>query len=305
MKNRPIPRTNISVSPICLGTMTFGTPVGEADAVKLIHHSLDKGINFIDTANMYEGYARFIGSPGGVGEIITGKAMKGNRKAYVIATKVGMKVGEAPEDEGTSPAAIKKHLDLSLARLDTDYIDIYYFHRWDTSAPLVEMVAAVAEAIKAGKVLHYGISNYTAEQTAEILRVADENNLPRPVIHQPDMSLLKPELTQDLLPLCAREQIAVAPYRVIASGLLTGKYHRGTPPPADSRKVEKEGWMLEFNDELFDKLEKIDADAKAEGATMMQYALRWMLRQPAVVSNIIGVKRTDQIDDAVEAVANE
>jgi aryl-alcohol dehydrogenase-like predicted oxidoreductase len=305
MKNRPIPRTSISVSPICLGTMTFGTPVGEADAIKLIHHAFDKGVNFIDTANMYEGYARFIGSPGGVGEVITGKAVKGNRKDYVIATKVGMKVGDQPEDEGTSPAAIRKHLDLSLKRLDTDYVDIYYFHRWDTSAPLVDMVAAVAEAIKAGKVLHYGISNYTAEQTAEILKVADANGLPRPVIHQPDISLIHPDLCEDLLPLCAKEQIAVAPYRVLASGLLTGKYQRGAPVPPDSRKVEKEGWMPEFNDALFDKLEAIEDKAKAEGATVMQYALRWMLRQPAVVSNIIGVKRADQIDDAVDATANE
>ncbi len=305
MKNRPIPRTKISVSPICLGTMTFGTPVNEADSIKLIHHAFDKGVNFIDTANMYEGYARFIGSPGGVGEQITGRAIKGNREAYVIATKVGMKVGEAPEDEGTSPAAIKKHLELSLVRLGTDYIDLYYMHKWDTSAPLVDMIAAMAEAIKAGKILHYGISNYTAEQTAEVLKLADANGLPRPVIHQPDMSLLKPALCADLLPLCEKEQIAVAPYRVLASGLLTGKYHRDTPPPPDSRKVEKEGWMLEFNDALFDKLEAIEADAEAAGVTMTQYALQWMLKQPAVVSAIIGVKRADQIDDAVSAFAKE
>src|SRR3990170_4744644 len=113
MEKRQIPGTNIRVSEICLGTMTFGTPVGEAEAVKLVHHAFDRGINFIDTANMYEGYARYVGSAGGAAEKIVGKAIAGRRGDFVVATKVGMKVGDAPEDEGTSPAAIRKHLDMS------------------------------------------------------------------------------------------------------------------------------------------------------------------------------------------------
>jgi len=302
MKYRQIPNTKLNVSPLSLGTMTFGTPVGELAAIRLTHYAFDKGINFIDTANMYEGYTRVIGSSGGVAEEIVGKAIAGRRSDFIVATKVGMKVGGAPEDEFTSAAAIKKHLDLSLKRMGTDYIDIYYLHKPDPVAPLIETLAGLNEAIKAGKILHYGISNYSAEQTAALLKVADENDLPRPVIHQPGMSLLKQDVCADLLPLCAREGIAVAPYQVLQGGLLTGKYRRGHTLPVSSRKSEKDGWVWELTDELFDKLENIERKAKADGLTMTRYALHWTLQQPAVISAIIGVKRTGQIDDAVAAV---
>ena len=302
MKRSRIPKAELEVSAICLGTMTFGAPVGEADAVKLVHYAYDRGINFIDTANMYEGYARFIGSSGGVSEEIVGKAVAGRRDEYIIATKVGMKVGEAPEDEWTSPAAIRKHLDLSLQRMGIDCLDIYYLHKADPHTPLVDTLGALDEVIKAGKVRYFGVSNYAAQQLSDLLQVADANGLPRPVIIQPGMSLLKQDVCVDLLPLCEKEQIAVAPYQVLQGGLLTGKYRGGAEIPADSRKAEKDAWVWELNDELFDKLETIESDAGEAGLTMTQYAIRWALEQPAVVSPIIGVKRASQIDDAVAAV---
>src|SRR6185437_1518028 len=208
-----------------------GTPVGEADAVLLMHQAMDRGVNFIDTANAYEGYTRFVGSPGGITERIVGKALKGRRAGTVIATKMGMKVGTGPEDEYCSPAAIRRQLDLSLQRLGVARIDLYYMHRPDPVTPLPDMVGALAEAIKAGKIRHYAVSNYSAAQLSELLAVADRLGLPRPVAHQPPLGLLKPELTADLLPLCAREKIAVIPYNVLQGGLLTGKYRRGQPPP--------------------------------------------------------------------------
>ena len=302
MKRSRIPKTELEVSAICLGTMTFGTPVGEADAVKLVQHANDRGINFIDTANMYEGYARIIGSSGGVAEQIVGKAVAGRRDDYIIATKVGMNVGEAPEDEWTSPAAIHKHLDLSLQRMGIDCLDIYYLHKADPHTPLVDTLGTLNEVMKAGKVRYFGVSNYDAQQLSDLLQVADANGLPRPVIIQPGMSLLKQDLCVDLLPLCEKEQIAVAPYQVLQGGLLTGKYRRGAEIPADSRKVEMDVWVWELNDELFDKLETIESDASEAGLTMTQYAIRWALEQPAVVSPVIGVKRASQIDDAVAAV---
>jgi aryl-alcohol dehydrogenase-like predicted oxidoreductase len=214
--------------------MTFGTPVAESEAIKLTHWAIDKGINFIDTANMYEGYARYLGSPGGVAEEILGKALADRRDRVVLATKVGMPVGSESEDRGSSPAAIRKQLDLSLKRLATDFVDIYYLHKPDVhNTPPVEIIGALNEAILAGKIRHYGVSNYSAEQLVELLRAADENGLPRPVIHQPPYSLLKPDVEKDLLPLCAKEGIAVACYQVFQGGLLTGKYHRGQEPPAD------------------------------------------------------------------------
>jgi len=303
MEKRTIPNTNLEVSTICLGTMTFGTPVGEADAIRLVHYAAAVGINFIDTANMYEGYTRHPGSAGGVAEKIVGKAVAGRRGDFVIATKVGMKVGEAPEDEGTSPAAIRKHLDLSLGRLGIDCLDLYYLHKPDPDTPLVDTLNALDAAINAGKIRHFGVSNYSAEQLSELLSVADANSLTRPVIIQPGMSYLKQDACGDLLPLCAKEGIAAAPYQVLQGGLLTGKYRRGEGIPAGSRKEEKDGWVWDLNDDLYDKLEAIEKDAGAAGLTMTQYAIRWALEQPAVISPVVGVKRESQVDDTVAAVA--
>jgi aryl-alcohol dehydrogenase-like predicted oxidoreductase len=301
MLNRPIPRTSLTVSPICLGTMTFGTPVGEREALDLIRHALDAGINFIDTANMYEGYDRYVGSSGGVAERIVGKAMSGKRSQFVLATKLGMKVGSEPEDEGTSGKAIRKHLDLSLQRLDTDYIDIYYLHKPDETADLTESLHALDAAIRAGKIRHYGVSNYSTEQLRKILEAADACSLPRPVINQPGFSYLKQDGVADLLSLCQSEQIAVAPYQVLQGGLLTGKYRRGQPIPPGSRKAEKPGWVWDMDDRLFDRLDEIEARANAHGLSMTQFAIAWALEQPAVVSAIMGIKHASQIDDAVAA----
>ena len=219
----------------------------------------------------------------------------------MIATKLGMKVGEADEDEGTSAAAIKKHLDLSLQRLRTDYVDIYYLHKPDPDAQLGETLQALDDVIRGGKVRYYGVSNYSADQLSELLSVADDNGLPRPVVIQPGISLLKQDQCADLLPLCSEERIGVVPYQVLQGGLLTGKYKRSEPLPADSRKAEKDGWVWDLTDELFDKLDAIEKQAAEAGVTMTQFAIRWILQQQAVVSAIVGVKRESQLDDAVTA----
>jgi len=304
MKYNKIPNTDMDVSAICLGTMTFGTPVAEPDAVKLVQWALDHGVNFIDTANIYEGYARYAGSAGGVAELFLGKALKsGYREKAIVATKLGNKVGTASEDDGTSPAAIRKQLDASLKRMDIDCIDIYYLHKPDVHhTPLTDIIGALQEAIKAGKIRYYGISNYSFEETAELLQVADKHNLPRPVIHQPQFSLLNPSIEKNLLPLCKKENIAVSPYMVLEGGLLTGKYRRGRPVPAESRKMEKEDWVADLNDELFDRLEAIEQDAKAKNRTLMRHAILESLARPAVVSLVIGSKRPAQLHEIMQCV---
>ncbi len=303
MKYNQIPKTDLSVSPICLGTMTFGTPVSQSEAVKIVHWAVENGVNFIDTANMYEGYTRYIGSPGGIAEQILGEALKGRRKQAIVATKVGMKIGDGPDDEGTSPAAIQKQIDRSLKRLATDYVDIYYLHKPDPEVPLADIAGAMQTVIQQGKVRFYGISNYSADQTAALLKAADDADLPRPVIHQPPYSLLKPDVAQDLLPLCARESIAAAPYQVLQGGMLTGKYKRGQAAPQGSRKQEKESWVPDFSDKLFDQVEQLQAAAAAEGRPIMEHALRETLGLPAVVALITGVKRIDQLEALVKAVS--
>jgi len=302
MEKRNIPNTNLKVTPICLGTMTFGAPVDKTAAAKLVHYALDHGVNFIDTANMYEGYNRVPGSAGGVAEKILGKALEGKREQVILATKVGMKVGDAPEDEGTSPGAIRKQLEKSLSRLATDYIDIYYLHRPDTKTPIAETIATLDQVICEGKVRYYGVSNCSVKYLDELLVTADINGLPRPVICQPPLSLLRQEAISGLLPLCKKENIAVAPYQVLQGGLLTGKYRRGEPMPMDSRKAEKSDWVWDLTDELYDKLEEIEVQAHKKGITMTQYAIRWVLSQPSVVAAIIGVKRIEQLEEAIAAV---
>jgi aryl-alcohol dehydrogenase-like predicted oxidoreductase len=305
MQKKFIPKTSLEVSQICLGTMTFGTPVAEAEAITLTHSAIDHGINFIDTANMYEGYTRVVGSAGGIAEEILGKALKGRRGKVVLATKLGMKVGAAPEDEGASPAAVRKQLDMSLRRLATDCIEIYYLHKPDEKTPLADTLGALNEAMLAGKIKHYGISNYSAQQTAELLRVADAIAVPRPMIHQPPYSLLKPDIEKDLLPLCRQEMIAVAPYQVLQGGLLTGKYRRGQATPPGSRQSEKPQWLLGsggMTDELFARIEGIEEEARTLGRSLLEHALKATLEKPAVISLVLGAKRIDQIESCVAAL---
>jgi aryl-alcohol dehydrogenase-like predicted oxidoreductase len=301
MKRREIPHTSIAVSEICLGTMTFGSPVDRPSSVRLIHEALARGINFIDTANMYEGYARTAGSPGGVAEEIVGEALKGRRSEVIVATKLGMKVGPEPEDEYTSPAAIRKQLDLSLKRLQTDYIDIYYLHRPDPYTKPEDIVQELDRAIRAGKIRHYAVSNYNREQLEALLKAAEACGAPKPVMCQPPLSLLKQEVYRELAPLCREENIAVVPYQILQGGLLTGKYRRSAPAPEGSRLQEKPDWMWKLDDELFAKLEAVEAEAARRGLTMTQYAIRWVLEQPQVVSAIIGVKNVEQIETATSA----
>jgi len=306
MKYRSVRGTELAVSEICLGTMTFGSPVAKTDAVRLIHHALGHGVNFIDTANMYEGYARVPGSAGGVAEEIIGAALKDVRRSdVVLATKVGMKVGKGGEDEFTSPAAIRKQLDASLRRLNSDYIDIYYLHKADPHTAPEELLAELERAVKSGKIRYYAVSNYSLSDLQTLVNAAHRGGFRKPAMCQPPLSLLKQDSLNDLLPYCVREDISVVPYQILQGGLLSGKYKRGQPLPANSRKAEKPDWVGELDSGLFDMLESLEAIAAAQDLSLTQYAIAWCLRQPGVVSAIIGVKNERQIDEAVAAIEAE
>ncbi|MBQ4036931.1 MAG: aldo/keto reductase [Clostridia bacterium] len=292
--------TDLALSPLTLGTMTWGSPVAFDEAVKLTRYAVEAGINHIDTANMYEGYDRYAGSPGGTAEKIVGEAMKEiPRHKAVIATKLGMKVGENPEDEGTSRAAILTQLDKSLTRLDLDYVDILYLHRTDPAVSFEEILSTLDEVKRAGKIRAFGVSNYPAEKLAELLCVAEEKGYSRPVICQPPLSLLKQDAAKDILPLCQKEKIAAVPYQIFQGGLLTGKYKRNEAFPAESRGAIKPAWMMTMDDALFDRLEEWEAQAASDGVDLATFALRWVMAQPAVVSALIGVRTKEQIDRAL------
>ncbi len=302
MNKNLLPKTDLKVSPLCLGTMTFGTPVNEPDSIALTHWALDHGINFLDTANMYEGYSRYVGSPGGVAEKILGKALKNRRDQAVVATKVGMKIGPADNDQGLSRAHVLREIDRSLSRMECDYVDLYYMHKADISTPMAESVQAFNEVIDAGKARYWAISNFSAEQITSVLKTCDENGWRRPVALQPAYSLLKRDIENEILPLCQREQISVLPYQVLQGGLLTEKYKRGVVAPSDSRQAEKPEWTMALTDELFDKLDQIQADAKNNGRTLLQHALKSLLEKPGILSLIIGVKTTSQLETLIAAV---
>ncbi|MCA9226958.1 MAG: aldo/keto reductase, partial [Planctomycetales bacterium] len=189
MQLRPLGSSGLQVSPICLGTMTFGSPVAEADAIALTHAALDMGINFVDTANVYEGYARFLGSPGGVAEEIVGKAIHDRRDRVILATKVGAPVGPGPQDRGLTASHILREVDRSLRRLQTDYIDLYIIHWPDKLTPPEVTLQAIDIAMRQGKIRCFGASNHAAWQLCEFLWLAEKQHGPRVVSSQIPFSM--------------------------------------------------------------------------------------------------------------------
>lgn len=302
MQFRTLGEGGLRVSRICLGSMTFGSPVGSQDACRLIGHAADAGVNFIDTANMYEGYNRVAGSAGGVAEEIVGQAVAGRRDQFVIATKLGMKVGPEPWDEYTSATAIRIQLDRSLRRLDTDYVDVYYLHKPDPVTSGEEIVAALGAELSAGRIRSWGVSNFDVAQLVGLVATADELGVPRPVVCQPRINLLDQSALDALVPYCAAEGIAVVPYQVLAGGLLTGKYRRGRPAPQGTRGSDKPDWIPVIDESTQALLDEFQAQAEASGRTLAQHAVRFLSERPEIASVLIGATRFDQVDAAIAAL---
>jgi L-glyceraldehyde 3-phosphate reductase len=303
MQQRRIPNTNLDVSVVCLGTMTFGTPVDQQGVDRIIDWCLDNGLNFIDTADMYEGYTRFLGSPGGKSEAYIGNALKGRREQAVITTKVGNPVGDdSYSGTGLGRDHMLHQIDASLGRLRTDYVDIYEMHRDDPDTPLEESIATMAGLIEAGKVRHWGFSNFEPDDIHRMIALCDGNGWPRPVIAQPQLSWLVRDSEEAYIPTCVEYDIAVTPYRTLQSGLLTGKYKRGQEAPAGSRGDES-SWLDDPDDELWDRIEEFEREADGASLTPTQYAVKWLLDRPGVTSVIVGCKRPDQLEPFVDAFA--
>ena len=301
MDHRVLGSSGLVVSPICLGSMTFGSPVSETDTIRLVHEAIDLGINFIDTANSYEGYDRVVGSAGGVAEEILGKALHDRRDRVVLTTKVGAPLGSGPQDCGLSATHILRELDASLRRLNTDFVDVYFIHWPDRMTPLETTMQALAQVVRQGKARYVAVSNHSAAQLCEFLWLADRSGGPRIAASQIPFSLMHREFQNDL-EFCGRHQIGITAYQSLQGGLLTGKYRRGQPPPSGSRAAEKPGWIsAEFNDALFDRLEAFEALASELGVPPAQYAMAWTLAQPAMTSLVVGAKRIEQVQDAISA----
>jgi aryl-alcohol dehydrogenase-like predicted oxidoreductase len=278
---------------LALGTMTFGGQTDEAAARSMVDLCLERGVNFIDTANVYTS---------GQSESILGRLVKGRRDRVILATKVGMKVGEQPDDVGLSRAAIRKAIDASLQRLQTDYVDFYYLHQPDYSVPIEESLEALDELVQAGKVRQTAVSNYAAWQICRMLWLCDTNGWERPALVQPMYNLLARRIETELVPLCQEYGLGIAAYNPLAGGLLTGK-HPPEAPLADSRFVRMPAYRDRYwqpeNFAAVERLKNIAADA---GRSLPRLAIGWLLAQSAVTSIIVGASRLSHLEENLAAL---
>ncbi len=299
MEYRSLGRTGVKVSPLCLGCMTFGAKTEPEDAYRIVDRALDAGINFIDTANVYSH---------GRSEEVTGEALKrsGQRDKVVLATKVHGVMDEGdPNAQGNSRRHIIAQCEASLRRLQTDYIDLYQIHRPQPDIPIDETLQALDDLIRKGYVRYIGTSTYAAWQLVEALWVAKELGLNRFVCEQPPYNLLDRRIERELLPMAQTYGFGVIPWSPLAGGLLTGKYDRDTPPPADSRYGDvKEGspQQKRMTEAAFSVIEGLAPVVSAKDCSMSQFALAWCVQQPGVTSPIIGPRTMEQLEDNLKAL---
>jgi aryl-alcohol dehydrogenase-like predicted oxidoreductase len=295
MQFRRLGDSGLEVSEICLGTMMFGDRTDQATAERIIASAYDAGVNFIDTADVYAK---------GASESVVGPAIAGNRRRWILATKVGNVMTQAPHDGGLSRRWIMQACEDSLKRLATDYIDIYYLHRDDTDTPLSETIEAMGDLIRAGKIRYFGVSNYRGWRIAEVVGVCADLGVPQPVVCQPYYNAMNRTPEVEILPACDYHGIGVVPYSPLARGILTGKYSPGAEPPAGSRVARKDRRMMEteFRDESIAMAQTIKAHAAKNGLTAIQFALAWVLRNEIVNSVIAGPRTFEQWTDYLSAV---
>ncbi|RQR57040.1 aldo/keto reductase [Burkholderia sp. Bp9140] len=300
MDYRYLGRSALKVSPLCLGAMMFGGETDEATSARIIDKAFDQGVNFIDTADVYHA---------GRSEEIVGRAIARHRDSWVVATKFGYPAGPdaGPNRQGQSRKWICESVDASLKRLGTDYIDILYFHRTLTDAPLEEGMRAVADLIRQGKVRYVGLSNFKGWRIAEIVRVADQLGIDRPVASEPLYNLVDRTAEVEQLPAAAHYGIGVVPYSPLARGVLTGKYAPGTQPPADSRagRGDRRIQQTEWRPESLHVARQVAAHAAARGTTSVAFALAWVMKNRIVSSTIAGPRTEAHWDSYVDALTLE
>ncbi|MGO4106184.1 aldo/keto reductase family protein [Paenibacillus sp. YAF4_2] len=294
MNYRKLGGTGLKVSEISLGSwLTYGGYVERENAVNAIRTAYDLGINFFDTANVYER---------GGAEVLVGEALKAYpRESYVLATKVFWPMGEGPNDRGLSRKHVIEQANASLKRLGHDYIDIFYCHRHDPETPLHETLRAMDDLVRSGKVLYVGVSEWQASQIAEALGVADRYLLDRIVVNQPIYNMFERYIEKEIIPLSERSGIGQVVFSPLAQGLLTGKYTSTTEFPADSR-ASKIDWMGKgITEEKINKVRQLEAIAAELEISVGNLALAWILRQPNVASALVGASRPEQVTENAKA----
>ena len=297
MDYRYLGASALKVSPLCLGAMMFG---GEAEAgvgERIIAKAGDAGINFIDTADAYHA---------GKSEEIVGKAVAGNRDYWVLATKFGYGSGFGPNARGQSRKWVLQAFENSLRRMGTDYLDILYFHQAALDQPLEEPLRAIGELISQGKLLYYGVSNFKGWRIAEICRLADQLNMPRPVVSQPLYNIVDRLCEVEQLPASAHYGLGVVPYSPLARGVLSGKYAPGAQPPEGSRAARGDVRIMqtEWRPESIVVAEAVGKRAEELGMSTIDYAICWILRNKLVSAAIAGPRTEEQWDTYMGALAH-
>jgi aryl-alcohol dehydrogenase-like predicted oxidoreductase len=290
MEYRYLGNTGVKVSPLCIGAMNFGGVTNETDSAAIIHAALEAGINFIDTADVYNA---------GLSEVAVGKALQGRRHNVILATKVHGKMGEGPNDQGNSRLHILRACEDSLRRLNTDYLDLYQVHRPGWDIPQEETLSALTDLVRAGKVRYVGCSTHPAWLVMEALALSEKYHLARYVSEQPPYNLLDRRIENELVPLALRHHLALIPWAPLAQGLLAGRYASDQAPPPDSRAGRLPGSI--YADRVTSK--GIEAGlqfselARIFGKTSGQLGLLWCKDQPGVTAPIYGPRTLEQLQE--------
>lgn len=301
MKYSNLGRSGLRVSNLSLGTMAFGRWIDEQASVEILDRAIDAGINLIDTANFYgKGQDEPFKYGTGESEEIIGRHLKGKRDKIVLATKVGLPVGQYVNDAGLSRFHIHREVENSLKRLRTDYIDLYQVHRFDRRTPLEETLAALTELVKQGEVRYIGCSNYAAWQMAKANGLSDFHGFEHFISSQSQYNLLSRELEHEVVPFCLSEKMGLLVYSPMARGMLSGKYTSREELPEESRAAKGEQLIQHyFTDENFERITKYRQLAEQQKVNLSQFSLAWILNQPAVTSAIVGASKPHHVTDAV------
>jgi len=294
VKYRQLGNSDLQVSEIGLGSwLTYGVGVERDHAEACVQRAVERDINFFDTANAYgRGAAETF-----LGEVLAGR----DRSSYVLATKVFFRMSR--QDSGLSAAQIRKQLDASLSRLQSDYVDLYQCHRYDKNTPLEETMTALTEAVRAGKVRYIGFSEWSPDQIQDAIDLVGSAGVEPFVSSQPQYSILWRRPEAKVIPLCAANGISQVVWSPLAQGLLTGKYRPGQAPPVDSRAASDVmgGVMPDYDDDTLVAIDRLRPIAGDLGISMAQLALAWVLHEPNVASAIIGATKPEQVDDNAAA----
>lgn len=293
----PIPyiklkHTDLEVSRFCFGTMTLGKPLDQAGSTLLVKRCIEAGINFFDTANMYQ-Y--------GVAETMLGNAIKGKRDKLILASKMFFKMGEGADQQGLSRQAILRAIDESLARLGTDYLDIYYFHAPDHKVPIEQSMEAMESLVKQGKVRYPASSNYAGWEVVQMLSIANDRGWHPPYLSQPMYNLLARGIEQEYLPMCKEFGVSTVVYNPLAGGLLTGKHRHSQVIPGtrfDNNKLYQDRY---WHKPYFQGVERLKAIAQSAGRSMVSLSLNWLLHHTFADCIILGASSMEQLNQNLAA----